>query len=66
MRGEGIRKAKHKAMTTINSSESAATQARYSTGAIVLHWLIAIGVIVNWRLAEAGHHLEWSLEPLQG
>jgi cytochrome b561 len=26
---------------------------RYSTGAIILHWAIAIGVIVNWRLADA-------------
>ena len=33
-------------------------QTRYSTGAIILHWLIAIMVIVNWRLVEAGHHLE--------
>lgn len=31
-------------------------QARYSTGAIILHWLIAIAVIVNWRIAEAGEH----------
>ena len=31
-------------------------QARYSTGAIVLHWLIAIAVIVNWRIAEAAEH----------
>ena len=30
---------------------------RYSTGAIVLHWLIAIAVIVNWRIAEAAEHL---------
>ena len=40
-------------METINTP-----QARYSTGAIILHWLIAIGVIVNWRLAEAAEHLE--------
>lgn len=33
-------------------------QARYSTGAIILHWLIAIAVIVNWRLAETAEHLE--------
>ncbi|RKF21151.1 cytochrome b [Altericroceibacterium spongiae] len=26
---------------------------RYSTGAIILHWAIAIAVITNWRLAEA-------------
>src|SRR3546814_14238871 len=27
-------------------------QARYSLGAIIFHWLIAIAVIVNWRIAE--------------
>ncbi len=32
---------------------SGTAQARYSTWAIALHWLIAILVIVNWRLAEA-------------
>ena len=31
------------------------SQARYSTGAMILHWLIAIGVIANWRIAEAAH-----------
>jgi cytochrome b561 len=30
---------------------------RYSTGAIVLHWVIAIAVIVNWRIAETAEHL---------
>ena len=30
---------------------------RYSTGAIVLHWAIAIAVIVNWRIAESAEHL---------
>ncbi|WP_066556385.1 cytochrome b [Croceicoccus bisphenolivorans] len=40
-------------MATINTP-----QARYSTGAIILHWLIAIAVIVNWRLAEAAEGLE--------
>jgi len=30
---------------------------RYSTGAIVLHWAIAIAVIVNWRIAEAMEHV---------
>lgn len=33
------------------------SQVRYSTGAILLHWLIAIAVIVNWRIAEAAEHL---------
>lgn len=31
-------------------------QARYSLGAIILHWLIAIAVIANWRIAEAAEH----------
>ncbi|MXO60115.1 cytochrome b [Altererythrobacter salegens] len=30
---------------------------RYSKGAMLLHWLIAIAVIVNWRLAEAAEHV---------
>ena len=28
----------------------------YSTGAIVLHWAIAIAVIVTWRIAESAEH----------
>ena len=28
-------------------------QHRYSLGAIILHWTIAIAVIVNWRIAES-------------
>jgi cytochrome b561 len=32
-------------------------QARYSMVAIVLHWLIAIAVIVNWRIAQAAEHV---------
>jgi cytochrome b561 len=32
-------------------------QARYSTGAMLLHWAIAIAVIVNWRIAESAEHL---------
>lgn len=31
-------------------------QARYSTGAMIFHWLIAVLVIVNWRIAEAAEH----------
>ena len=30
---------------------------RYSLGAIILHWLIAVAVIVNWRIAESAEHL---------
>lgn len=33
-------------------------QSRYSTGAMLFHWIIAILVIVNWRIAEAAEHLE--------
>jgi len=33
------------------------TQARYSLGAIVLHWAIAIAVIVNWQIAASAEHL---------
>lgn len=29
---------------------------RYSVGAMVFHWVIAIAVIVNWRFAEAAEH----------
>lgn len=29
---------------------------RYSTGAMIFHWLIAIAVIANWRIAEAAEH----------
>ena len=29
---------------------------RYSIGAMIFHWTIAVAVIVNWRLAEAAHH----------
>lgn len=29
---------------------------RYSTGAIILHWAIAIAVIVAWRIAESAEH----------
>lgn len=36
---------------------SSAAQVRYSTGAIVFHWLIAILVIVNWRIAAGVEHL---------
>ncbi len=32
------------------------SNARYSNVAIIFHWLIAIAVIVNWRLAENFEH----------
>jgi len=31
---------------------------RYSLGAMIFHWLIAVLVIVNWRIAESAEHLE--------
>ncbi len=37
---------------TINPAAS-----RYSLGAMILHWVIAIAVIANWRIAEAAEHL---------
>ena len=33
-------------------------RARYSSVAMLLHWVIAIAVIVNWRLAEAFEHAQ--------
>lgn len=35
-----------------------AAQRRYSTGAMLFHWVIAIAVIVNWRIAEAAEHTD--------
>ena len=32
-------------------------QKRYSIGAMIFHWLIAVLVIVNWRIAESAEHL---------
>ena len=34
------------------------TARRYSAGAMIFHWVIAIAVIVNWRLAENADHAE--------
>lgn len=46
-------------MATINTGQSAGVGAgRYSIVAIILHWVIAVLVIVNWRLAEAAEHIE--------
>lgn len=46
-------------MATINSAHTGGVGAtRYSTVAIILHWVIAVLVIVNWRLAEAAEHIE--------
>lgn len=35
-----------------------ATARRYSTGAMIFHWVIAFAVIVNWRIVENAEHLE--------
>jgi cytochrome b561 len=29
---------------------------RYSTGAMIFHWIIAIAVIVTWRIVETAEH----------
>ena len=34
------------------------TNRRYSVGAMIFHWTIAVAVIVNWRIAEAAHHAD--------
>lgn len=31
-------------------------RSKYSTGAMIFHWLIAVLVIVNWRIVEAAEH----------
>ncbi|XAP76878.1 cytochrome b [Citromicrobium bathyomarinum] len=36
---------------------STANQKRYSIGAMIFHWLIAVLVIVNWRIAESAENL---------
>ena len=36
---------------------TANAQARYSAGAMIFHWVIAVAVIVNWRIVEAAEHL---------
>lgn len=36
---------------------SFAMPSRYSLGAIILHWAIAIAVIVTWRVAESAEHV---------
>lgn len=35
-----------------------AVQQRYSKGAMLFHWTIAIAVIANWRIAEAAEHAD--------
>ena len=46
---------------------NATTARRYSTGAMIFHWVIAIAVIVNWRIVEAAEHLgDAEKAPLMG
>jgi cytochrome b561 len=35
---------------------TATAKSRYSRGAMILHWLLAIGVIAQWRIAVAGEN----------
>lgn len=37
-------------------------RSRYSLGAIVLHWAIAIAVLVAWRIAESAEHASGAAE----
>ena len=41
----------------MKSTQTPAGRTRYSKVAMILHWAIAIGVIANWRIAEAAEHL---------
>ena len=43
----------------MNTADSAR---RYSVGAMIFHWAIAVAVIVNWRLAENAHHAQSGAE----
>lgn len=43
-------------MSLSDTAAYTGTTRRYSTGAMIFHWLIAIAVIVNWRIAEAAEH----------
>lgn len=40
------------------------TARRYSTGAMLFHWAIAIAVIWNWRLAENAHEANDKLQAM--
>ncbi|WP_336986912.1 cytochrome b [Altererythrobacter aquiaggeris] len=40
----------------MNTLDTSAAARRYSTGAMIFHWVIAVAVIVNWRIAEAAEH----------
>ena len=35
---------------------------RYSIGAIILHWAIAIAVLISWRIAESAEHAAGAAE----
>lgn len=40
------------------NTDSASTARRYSAGAMIFHWVIAVLVIMNWRIAETAEHLQ--------
>ncbi|MXP09094.1 cytochrome b [Pseudoblastomonas halimionae] len=40
------------------SNTNTASQTRYSYGAMIFHWVIAVAVIVNWRIVENAHGLK--------
>jgi cytochrome b561 len=40
----------------METTDTTSAAYRYSTGAIILHWIIAIAVIAMWRIAEAAEH----------
>ncbi len=42
----------------MSNTDTTAARSRYSTGAIILHWLIALGIIANWILAQYAEGLE--------
>ena len=55
-RGEAMLHMRHIRLGGNDMTE--ASQSRYSTVAMLFHWVIAILVIVNWRIAEGAEHLE--------
>lgn len=45
-------------MSGFAAAHADAAPRRYSRGAMLFHWVIAVLVIVNWRIAERAEHLE--------
>jgi cytochrome b561 len=44
-------------IASMERTDNAAASGRYSLVAMILHWVIAIAVIANWRIAEAAEKL---------